>query len=110
MKRCLLSEFEIKYNSATVHSQLIKRKRQPNKTPRQYIYAIQTIASQGDIEEEALIQYMIDGILDEESNKSILYGSDDVKKNLEQYDRMKERIDRKTRKEPIKNSKSYREK
>lgn len=74
IKKRLLNEFQTKYNSATVYAQLIKRKRQPNKTLRQYAHTMQTIASQGDVEEEALIQYIIDGILDEESNKSILSG------------------------------------
>lgn len=67
----VVSEFQIKYNSATLHTQLTKRKRLPNETPRQYVYAMQTIASQGAVEEEVVIQYIIDGILDEETNKSI---------------------------------------
>lgn len=74
MKKRLLNEFQTKYNGATVHVQLIKWKKQPNETPRQYVYTMQTIVSQGDVEEEALIQYIIDGILDKESNKSILSG------------------------------------
>lgn len=108
MKKQLSREFETKYNSAMVHSQLIKRKRLQSETPRQYIYAMQTVAGQGIVEEEALIQYIIDGIPDEECNKSILYGSDNVtqlRKNLEHYDRMKERIDNKLRKEHAKNGK-----
>jgi len=76
MKKRLLNEFETKHNSAIVHAQLNKRKRQTNETPRQYIYVMQTIASQGDVEEEALVQYIIEGVPDEEYNKSILYGAD----------------------------------
>lgn len=55
MKRRMLREFETKLNSALIYSQLIKRKRLPNETPRQYVYAMNTIASQGTIEEEALM-------------------------------------------------------
>ncbi|KYN02276.1 hypothetical protein ALC62_06914 [Cyphomyrmex costatus] len=87
---------------AEVHAQLIKRKRLPNETPRQYMYAMQTIADQGDVEEEALIQYIIDGVPDEENNKSILYGADtlpQLRKSLEHFDRMKEKADKKSRKE-----------
>lgn len=97
MKKCLLNEFYSPPNSAIVHTQLIKRKRRPNETPRQYIYAMQTIASQGTIEEEAIIQYIIDGIQDKETKKGVLYGSEtmlQLRKNLEHYDRMKERSDR----------------
>jgi len=103
-----LSEFETKHNSAIVHAQLNKRKRQTNETPRQYIHAMQTIASQGDVEEEALIQYIIEGVPDEEHNKSILYGTDtltQLRKNMECYDRMIEKSDKKSRKEQPKSVK-----
>jgi len=96
------AEFETKHNSAIIHTQLNKRKRQTNETPQQYIYAMQTIASQGDVEEEALIQCIIEGMPDEEHNKSILYGTDtltQLRKNMECYDRMKEKSDKKSRKE-----------
>jgi len=65
------------------------------------MYAMQTITSQGDVEEEALIQYIIDGVPDEEHNKSILYRTDtltQLRKNMEHYDRMKEKADKKSRK------------
>ncbi|XP_046599255.1 uncharacterized protein LOC124295072 [Neodiprion lecontei] len=73
MKKSLLKEFENKVNSAMVHLQLSKRKRQANETPRQDVYAMNTIASQGDVEKEAVMQYVIDGIQDDEAAKSILY-------------------------------------
>ncbi|XP_024877102.1 uncharacterized protein LOC112457984, partial [Temnothorax curvispinosus] len=98
LKDCLTKEFEVEVNSATIHSQLQKRKRQANETPRQYVYAMRTIANQGRVEDEALIQYIIDGIPDLEANKQILYNSrtiDEIKKNLELYDRMREKSGRK---------------
>ncbi|XP_068993470.1 17S U2 SnRNP complex component HTATSF1-like [Neodiprion pinetum] len=93
--------FETKANSALVHLQLSKSKRQANETPRQYVYAMSTIASQGDVEEEAVMQYIIDGIQDDEAAKSILYSACNIgvlRKNLERYDRMKEKTDGKTQK------------
>lgn len=90
-RRQMIREFAVEVNSATIHAQLVKRKRQSNETPRQYVYAMQTIANQGNIEEDALIKYIIDGIPDEETNKQILYYSRDIsqlKKNLEVYDRI----------------------
>lgn len=97
IRKRLLSEFQIKYNSVMVHAQLAKLQRLLNDRPRRYVYAMKTIVSQGAMEEEVLLQYIIDGIPDEESNKSIQYGSDIVlqlRKNLEHYDRMKERSDK----------------
>lgn len=97
LKSCLIREFEVEVNSATIHTQLQKRKRQTNETPRQYVYAMQTIANQGYVEDEALIQYIIDGIPDDETQKQILYNSrtiEEVKKNLELYYRMCEKSGR----------------
>ncbi|XP_043279405.1 uncharacterized protein K02A2.6-like [Venturia canescens] len=106
VKRRLIKEFETKMNSAWVHAQLSKRKRFSNETPRQYVYAMSTIANQGDVEEEAVMQYVIDGIQDDEASKSILYSActiEELRKNLERYDRMKEKTGGKTRKEQDKN-------
>lgn len=47
LKRRLLREFKSDLNSALVHKELSKRKKQSNETGRQYIYAMQEIASQG---------------------------------------------------------------
>ncbi|KYN50047.1 hypothetical protein ALC62_00074, partial [Cyphomyrmex costatus] len=77
-----------------IHSQLYRRKRQPAESNRRYIYAMQEIAEQGHIEEDALIQYIIDGIQDEECNKTLLYNAEtirELKKCFEVYDRIKEK-------------------
>lgn len=55
---------------------------------------MQEIVDQGDIEEDALIQYIIDGIQDDECNKTMLYSARtlcELKKCLEVYDRIKEK-------------------
>lgn len=75
LKSCLIKEFEVEVNSATIHTQLQKRKRQVNETPRQYMYDMRTIANQGHVEDKALIQYIIDGVPNDEANKQILYNS-----------------------------------
>lgn len=105
MKRLLAREFKTKINSATIHAQLAKRKRLNNETPRQYLYAMSEIANQGSIEEKALMQYVIDGVVDDENNKAILYSASTVtelRKNLERYDRIKEKSQKKQRSEPPK--------
>lgn len=59
---------------------------------------MRTIANQGHVENEALIQYIIDGVPDDEANKQLLYNSqtiDKVKKNLELYNRMREKSEKK---------------
>ncbi|XP_070161395.1 uncharacterized protein [Polyergus mexicanus] len=59
---------------------------------------MQEIADQGYIEEDALIQYIVDGIPDEEGDKTLLYEARtlrELKKKLEVYDRIKEKVQRK---------------
>ncbi|KOC61196.1 hypothetical protein WH47_07095 [Habropoda laboriosa] len=73
LKRCLMREFKTKINSATIHRQLINRKRQPSESARRDMYAMQEIASQGSIDTVSLIEYIISGVPDEETNKAILY-------------------------------------
>lgn len=97
LKHRLKREFKVRMNSAAVHSQLYKRRRQPSESSRQYIYAMQEIADQGYIEEDALIQYIIDGIPDDECNKATLYNAKmlrKLKKCFEVYDHMKEKMQR----------------
>lgn len=98
LKRRLKKEFKVELNSALIHNQLYKRRRQPGESSRQYIYAMQEITDEGYIEEDALIQYIVDGLPDEDSNKTSLYEActiGELKKNLEVYDRLKERTQKK---------------
>lgn len=109
LKRCLIREFHVRKNNAEVHAQLYRRRKLHGESSRQYVYEMQEIAAQGEVDKEALIQYIIDGIPDSnESNKAVLYSSRnlrELKKNLEVYDRLRERTDRKrgvTKKEETK--------
>lgn len=98
LKRRLKREFKTKINSASIHAQLARRKRRNDESSRQYVHAMLEIASQDIVEEDALIQYVVDGIQNEEANKCILYTASSLsslKKKLEIYDRMKDRTSRK---------------
>ncbi|XP_076660118.1 uncharacterized protein LOC143363405 [Halictus rubicundus] len=72
LKERLQKEFKTVVNSAQVHAQLSRRKRKPHETGRQYIYAMMEIASDSNIEDNALIEHIVDGIQDQEHNKMIL--------------------------------------
>ncbi|XP_043494160.1 uncharacterized protein LOC122519060 [Polistes fuscatus] len=93
LKRSLIREFQVKVNSATIHKQLSKRRQQPGESSRLYIYSMQEIANQGNIEEDALIQYIADGLLGERRDKAVLYGSrtlTEFKNNIQIFDKLKE--------------------
>lgn len=53
------------------------------------------IAARGEIEEEALFQYVIDGLDNQSAKKSILYGaksSKEFKEKLKTYEKMKTKM------------------
>lgn len=78
-------------------------------TYHEYLYRMMNIGSQADIEAEAIIQYVIDGIDDLESNKAILYGSttiSEMKKRLDVYQTMKTKSKAKLSNKPAVNTKS----
>lgn len=58
------------------------------------------MATQGSIDEDALIEYVIEGITDDEVNKAILYGARSLcefKEKLKLYEKMKEKVSKERR-------------
>lgn len=95
LRKRLKKEFKTVVNSAQIHEQLSKRQRKPKETGRQYVYAMMEIASEGNVEEKALMEHIINGIPDREYNKMILYQAstlEQLKANLDVYDRIKEKL------------------
>lgn len=73
LKSRLLSEFSTRINSAQLHEMLRQRKMKADESVHQYYLIMKELASRGRIEDEALIQYIIDGIPDSTTNKIVLY-------------------------------------
>ncbi|KAI4461427.1 protein phosphatase 2c [Holotrichia oblita] len=69
-------EFGRKFSSATIHQVLVERKRGREEGYQDYLLHMKSVSKQGDIEEEALIEYIIDGIPDNANNKIELYGAE----------------------------------
>lgn len=89
LKKSLIREFSETINSKQMHEQLRGARKKNEETYEEYVYRILELASHGDIEFEAKIQYIIDGIQDDEVNKVILYGASSVRefrKKLKQYE------------------------
>ncbi|KAJ0171265.1 hypothetical protein K1T71_012815 [Dendrolimus kikuchii] len=78
LKKALMDEFGPKMNSATIHKRLASRKMQNNETLQQYFLIMKELAFHGNVEDSALIDYVIDGIPDVETNKIMLYGASDI--------------------------------
>lgn len=94
-KSLLVEEFDQPVNSALIHEELRSRKNKNDENYQEYILIMQKIAKKGAVEEKAIIQYIIDGIHDQESNKVILYEAEnlkELKKKMGIYELMKNKI------------------
>ena len=94
LKKGLIREFSRKSNSRQVHQKLRETKKKSDEACLAYMYRMLEIASHADIEEETKVEYIIDGIIDEEIHKSMLYGATSIKelrKRLIAYEEQKSR-------------------
>ena len=81
-------------NSRQVHQKLGETRKKSDEACLAYMYRMLEIVSHADIEEEAKVEYVIDGIIDEEVHKSMLYGAASIKelrKRLIAYEEQKSR-------------------
>jgi len=98
LEKALISEFDKALNSREVHKELARTKKKNDESYHDYVYKMMEITSHSDIEKEAKIQYIIDGIQNEPINKAILYGAQNIKelrKRLTQYEAMKNSVSQK---------------
>ncbi|XP_076474354.1 uncharacterized protein LOC143302634 [Bombus vancouverensis nearcticus] len=94
LKRGLVKEFSRKVNSRQVHQKLEETKKESDEACLAYMYRMLEIASHVDMEEEAKVEYIVDGIIDDENNKAVLYGATSIKelrKRLVMYEEQKSR-------------------
>lgn len=91
----LIDEFDRQVDRRDVYKQLANRCIQKNEPIRQYVFEMQTLGSQIDIEEEELILFIIDGLRDSSPAVSVLYGirnMTDFKRRLPEYERFRANI------------------
>ncbi|UYV81442.1 hypothetical protein LAZ67_20001196 [Cordylochernes scorpioides] len=92
LKEAITNEFDNPIDSRNIHILLTKRKKQQFESYYEYFLKMRELGSQGNLEEAVIIQYVIDGIPDQEFNKSILYGStsySDFKIKFKNYEMIK---------------------
>jgi hypothetical protein len=77
LRHILESKFKKKFTSADLHNALQQRKIKQDESVHEYLLVVKEIPK-GKIEVEALIQYVIDGIVDSQSNKTVLYGANNL--------------------------------
>ena len=99
LKAGLLDEFRTVSTSRELHLELSKRIKKRDESTQEYLIRMREIASKGNIDDESLMQYVIDGIPDSTANKAILYGAislTEFKSKLKLYDKMKGSVTLKT--------------
>lgn len=78
LKRLLKNEFSTIATHAEIHDKLRNRRKRYNESFQQYVLAMQEIASLADIDEADIVNYVIAGIPQSNSNKMILYNADNI--------------------------------
>ncbi|XP_059216783.1 uncharacterized protein LOC131994224 [Stomoxys calcitrans] len=91
LKRSLLDIFKRTVTLEEVYQKLRLRKLKPTEPCIAYIVAMQTIAAEGEINEQELVDILIDGMEDKTNNISILYGSNSLQELMHGIDRYEKR-------------------
>lgn len=86
LKAVLLKEFSIEQNSAHVHEELRNRKKKAEESFKDYMYSMVAIAKRIHLEDVATIEYIIQGIQDDERNKIVLYGANTISELKQRFD------------------------
>ncbi|XP_072397163.1 uncharacterized protein [Diabrotica undecimpunctata] len=92
LKRRLIEEFGEQVNSAQIHKMLMARRKKFDETVQEYMIKMREIANRAYLEQEVVMQYIIDGIQDESSNKLVLYGAKnfaEFKEKIKLYERIR---------------------
>lgn len=78
-ERKLKREFQVKVSGAQIYKLLMETKKRKEetreKTLKKYFLKMREIGSRANVEPEAIIEYIIDGIVHDPSNKIVLYGA-----------------------------------
>lgn len=92
LKNAIVKEFPDSLNSKQAHELLATRRKNNDETYYEYMLHMKELGRRGKVTDYVTIQYIIDGIVDYENNKSILYGHTnfkDFKERLAIYETMK---------------------
>ncbi|XP_049869527.1 uncharacterized protein LOC126378416 [Pectinophora gossypiella] len=92
LKTAVLKEFPDTMNTKEVHEIMSARKKQRNETFYEYMLIMRELGRKAKFPDYVIVQYVIDGIIDYEPNKSILYGATTfpvLKERLQLYEKMK---------------------
>ena len=93
LKKALTREFSKVVSSHKVHKELARQKKKSDESYEEYTYRMLDIAAQADVEIESTIQYIIDGIRDDEVNKTVLYGARTIRQLKTKFSYLRDHAD-----------------
>ncbi|KAL0839988.1 hypothetical protein ABMA28_015315 [Loxostege sticticalis] len=95
LKTALLKEFPDHLDVKAVHELMSSRKKQPNETCQDYMLVMKELGRRGKMPDYVAIKYIVDGIIDRETNKMMLYGVTtygELKEKLKIYETIKSKL------------------
>lgn len=95
LKNELMAEFGQIVNSALIHQRLKNRKKKYEETNIEYMYEMMKIASQTQIDNAALIVYIVDGLPGSPEAKAFMYDAKDMtefKRKLQSFEILQSKI------------------
>lgn len=90
----LKAEFGRKANSAVIHRKLRERRKRKEETATQYLYAMMTLAAQAEVDDTAVISYVVGGLPGSIELKASMYEANSIselKRKLENYEMLLEK-------------------
>ncbi|RLU26617.1 hypothetical protein DMN91_000413 [Ooceraea biroi] len=81
----LIEKFVDILDSHAVHQELSRLKEISDESYQAYIYKMLEIAAQADVDTQSEIQYIIEGIQDDASNKTVLHGAKTIRELKEKF-------------------------
>lgn len=95
LKAGLLKEFPDTIDSKAVHEMMSKRHKRKDERCLDYMLAMKEMGKRGKMPDYVAIKYIIDGIIDVETNKIMLYGATtyaELKERIKIYETIKEKV------------------
>lgn len=95
----LKKEFTVLINGATVHKLLTERKKKKEESNTEYLYEMLALASQANIDEAAVVTYIVDGLPGSATVKSFMYEAQtisELKRKMRTYELVQSKSDAKS--------------
>lgn len=95
LKAALIKEFTDPLDTKTIHEMMSAKKKRSNESCLDFLLVMKELGRRGKMADYVAIRYIVDGIVDSETNKMMLYGVttySDLKEKFKIYETIKEKM------------------